>query len=101
MTAVSRQKLAHMLVWAFRDQKVETAKSPHRDALTLYCNVMALPLEEAAALVSCARSGIVPPSDPMMLARWTRGLCLLRELLAQPLCELELVQEGPAQASAA
>lgn len=92
MRAPSRQELALMLVWAFRDQQVETAPAPHADAQTLYHNVMALPVEEAAAIVSCARLGNVPPNDPLTLARWTRGLCLLRELIQQPLCDLEITK---------
>lgn len=92
MNAPSRQELALMLVWAFREQRVETASAPHADALTLYHNVMALPVDEAAAIVGCSRSGNVPPSDPLTLARWTRGLCLLRDLIQQPLCELEITK---------
>lgn len=92
MNAPSRQELALMLVWAFREQRVETAPAPHADALTLYHNVMALPVDEAAAIVSCARLGNVPPADPLTLARWTRGLCLLRDLIQQPLCELEITK---------
>ncbi len=92
-----------MLVWAFRDQKVESAYDPHADALTLYHNVMALPVEEAAAVISCARSGNIPPSDPLMLARWTRGVCLLREIIQQPMCELSIARperESPAATAA-
>ncbi len=81
-----------MLVWAFREQQVESARAPHADALTLYHNVMALPVDEAAAIVSCARSGNVPPSDPLLLARWTRGLCLLRDQIQQPLCDLAITR---------
>lgn len=92
MNAPSRQELALMLVWAFRDQQVESARAPHADALTLYHNVMALPVEEAAAIVGCARTGNVPPAHPLTLARWTRGLCLLRDLLQQPMCELEITK---------
>lgn len=91
-----------MLVWAFRDEKVESAVNPHTDALTLYCNVMALPVAEAAAVISHARSGNVSPSDPVALARWTRGLMLLREMLAQPMCTLSIAErEGVARASVA
>lgn len=92
MRTLSRQELALMLVWAFREQQVETALAPHTDALTLYHNVMALPVDEAAAIVSCARMGNVSPSDPLLLARWTRGLCLLRDLIQQPLCELTITK---------
>ncbi|WP_417582322.1 hypothetical protein [Pelagibacterium sp.] len=90
MKMLTRNELALMLVWAFRDQKVESAPNPHADALTLYCNVMALPVAEAATLVSHAREGQVPSSDPIALARWTRGLMLLREMLAQPMCSLTI-----------
>lgn len=101
MKALSRQELALMLVWAFREQKVETAHTPHADALTLYHNVMALPVDEAAAIVGCARAGNVPPSDPLLLARWTRGLCLLRELIQQPMCELTITEPEAEAATAA
>lgn len=103
MTAPSRQQLALMLVWAFRDQKVETAKTPHPDALTLFHNVIALPVDEAAALISCARSGDISPTDPIILARWTRGLFMLRDSLQQPLCDLEITKlaQRETEASAA
>lgn len=102
MKLLTRSELTMMLVWAFRDENVESARNPHVDALTLYCNVMALPIAEAAAVVSHARSGNVPPSDPVALARWTRGLMLLREMLAQPMCTLSIVEpENAAPASAA
>ncbi len=99
MKALSRNELALMLTWAFRDQKVETADKPHVDAQTLYNNVMALPIQEAATVVFHARSGNVPPSDPIALARWTRGLSMLREMLQQPMCELSIVE--PAHAARA
>jgi len=88
MKTFSRSELALMLVWAFREQGVESAINPHADALTLYCNVMALPVAEAATIVAYARSGKLPPSDPVALARWTRGLTLLREMLNQPMCSM-------------
>lgn len=89
---LTRNELALMLVWAFREQKVESTPNPHADALTLYCNVMALPVAEAATVVSHARSGNVSPTDPVALARWTRGLMLLREMLAQPMCTLSIAE---------
>lgn len=92
MKLLTRNELALMLVWAFHDEKVESAINPHVDALTLYCNVMALPVAEAAVVVSHARSGNVPPSDPVALARWTRSLTLLREMLAQPMCTLSIAE---------
>ncbi|AEQ51807.1 hypothetical protein [Pelagibacterium halotolerans] len=102
MKIPTRNELAVMLVWAFRDEKVESAINPHADALTLYCNVMALPVAEAAAVVSHARAGDVSPADPVALARWTRGLMLLREMLAQPMCTLSIAEpETMAQASVA
>lgn len=90
MRVPTRQELAILLVWAFREQRVETATAPHADALTLYHNVMALPVEEAAAIITCAREGDIRPANPILLARWMRGLCLLRELTEQPLCRLTL-----------
>lgn len=92
MKMLTRNELALMLVWAFREQKVESAPNPHVDALTLYCNVMALPVAEAATVVSHARSGNVSPSDPIALARWTRALMLLREMLVQPMCTLSIAE---------
>ena len=68
MKALSRNELALLLVWAFREQQVESAANPHLDALTLYCNVMALPVAEAATVVSYARRGDVPPTEPVALA---------------------------------
>lgn len=98
MKALTRNELSMLLVWAFRDENVEKAAAPHADARTLYCNVMALPLAEAAAVVVHARTGSVPPADPIALARWTRGLTLLRDMLQQPLCELSVTQEPQARA---
>ncbi|MCD7059939.1 hypothetical protein [Pelagibacterium xiamenense] len=89
MRALSRSELAMLLTWAFNEQKVETASNPHADALTLYYNVMALPVAEAATIVSHARAG-GPPEDPVKLAIWTRGLSMLCEMLQQPLCELQM-----------
>ncbi|HCO54372.1 MAG TPA: hypothetical protein DIT93_05050 [Pelagibacterium sp.] len=102
MKLLTRNELTLMLVWAFHDEKVESAINPHVDAHTLYCNVMALPVAEAAAVVSHARSGNVPPSDPVALARWTRGLMMLREMLTQPMCTLSIAEPEPmVRASAA
>lgn len=94
MKTLTRSELALLLVWAFREQRVESTATPHADALTLYCNVMALPVAEAATVVSHARNGEIPPSDPVALARWTKGLTLLRDMLEQPLCTLTTL--GPA-----
>lgn len=92
MKALTRNELSLLLVWAFREQQVESAPTPHVDALTLYCNVMALPVAEAATVVNHARSGNVPPGDPVALARWTKGLTLLRDMLQQPMCELSVIE---------
>ena len=92
MKALSRNELALLLVWAFREQQVESAANPHLDALTLYCNVIALPVAEAATVVSYARRGDVPPTEPVALARWTRGLSMLRDMLQQPLCSLSIIE---------
>lgn len=101
MKVPTRSELALMLIWAFRDERVESAVNPHVDATTLYCNVMALPIAEAATVVAHARSGNVPPSDPVALARWTRGLTLLREMLAQPMCTLSVTEPEQTKRSAA
>lgn len=93
MRRLSRNELALMLVWAFQDEHVETAHAPHPDAAVLYCNVIALPIAEASTLISHARRGNVQPTDPISLAHWTRGLNLLREMLAQPMCTLSLFGE--------
>lgn len=95
MKPLTRTELAQMLVWAFRDQRVETAINPPADALILYCNVIALPAVEAATIIAHARSGSVPPEHPIALARWTRGLTLLREMLTQPMCSLLESESGP------
>ena len=100
MKALSRNELSLMLVWAFGEQKVESAANPHVDALTLYHNVMALPIQEAATIVKYARAGEVPPTDPIDLARWTRGLCLLRDMLQQPMCELSIAEPERTNAAA-
>jgi hypothetical protein len=76
MKTLTRNELALMLVWAFRDQRVESAINPPADALTLYCNVIALPVAEAATI--------------MLLARWTCGLAMLRDMLDQPMCNLSI-----------
>lgn len=99
MKTLTRNELALMLVWAFRDEKVESAINPHVDATTLYCNVMALPVAEAATVVAHARSANVPPADPVALARWTRGLTLLREMLDQPMCTLSITEPEHAKRS--
>lgn len=102
MKALSRSELSLMLVWAFRDERVESAANPHVDAVTLYCNVMALPVAEAAAIVGHAREGNVPPIDPVALARWTRGVNLLRQMLQQPMCDLSIATpESPVAAEVA
>jgi len=90
MKTLTRNELALMLVWAFRDQRVESAINPPADALTLYCNVIALPVAEAATIMLHARTGNVPPSDPVALARWTCGMAMLRDMLDQPMCNLSI-----------
>lgn len=92
MRALSRAELTSLLVWAFQDQAVETASNPDADAWTLYCNVMALPVAEAATIVRCARKGEVPSTEPIELARWTRGLSFLGDMLQQPMCHLRIMQ---------
>ena len=101
MKVLGRNEVAMLLVWAFRDQRVETSANPHEDARTLYCNVMALPVPEAATLVAHARSANVPPTEPVALARWTRGVTLLRDMLAQPMCALSVIQTESRNASVA
>lgn len=91
MQALSRAELTSLLVWAFQDQSVETAPDPDADAVTLYCNVMALPVLEAATIVRFARAGMAPTSDPMDMARWTRGLCILGDMLQQPMSNLSML----------
>ncbi|WP_404403305.1 hypothetical protein [Pelagibacterium halotolerans] len=93
MRALSRSELSMLLTWAFNEQEVETAANPHVDALTLYFNVMALPVPEAVAIVTHARAGAAP-EDPVQLALWTRGLSLLCDMLQQPMCELEMFTRG-------
>lgn len=101
MHAISRQDVVDMLIWALFDQKVESASTPHPHALTIYCNVLALPIAEAATLISFARSNGERPTDPVQLARWMRGLCLLQEMLTQPMSGLPLGVPVPPMATRA
>lgn len=97
MPRLKTDDLVMMLVWAFRDERVETATHPPLDALTVYCNVIALPVAEAATIIRYAREGTIPQSDPLALARWTRGINLLRQYLEQPMSNLDDDFTWPAQ----
>ena len=46
-----------LLVWSFRDQKVETTRNPPEDALTVYWAVMALPEPYGSMVRQVARDG--------------------------------------------
>lgn len=49
-----------LLIWAFRDQRVETSGSPSEDALTVYWAVMALPEPHGTLVRQCAVAGTEP-----------------------------------------
>ncbi len=49
-----------LLVWAFRDQAVERALSPHPDATTVYWAVLALPAAHLRVIIHFAKLGAGP-----------------------------------------
>jgi hypothetical protein len=53
-----------LLVWAFRDEQVESAAEPDPDAVTVYWAVQALPLPHARAIIRFARLGNKPDWHP-------------------------------------
>ena len=67
-----------LLIWAFRDQDVETADAPHPDATTVYWAVMALPAAHTRIVSRFARLGMGPD--------WHAG--------PGPVVQLETVRKG-------
>lgn len=52
--------IQNLLVWAFREERVEKAQHPDPDAVTVYWAVLALPVPHAKAISHFARSGTAP-----------------------------------------
>lgn len=88
--------IADLLVWAFRDQKVETAAAPHPDATTVYWAVMALPVAHTRIISHFARVGMGPDwhaapdrvvrletvrKARLVYAQWVRALVVLQRTL--------------------
>jgi hypothetical protein len=85
-----------LLIWAFRDQAVETTRNPPEDALTVYWAVMALPEPHGSMVRQAARDGVAPdwrrPHGPVIsLAKvrkarsaytdWVQALVVLQRTL--------------------
>ena len=49
-----------LLVWAFRDQAVESRTNPHPDARTVYWTVLALPAAHLRVIIRYAKLGSGP-----------------------------------------
>lgn len=88
--------IADLLIWAFREQQVESAPDPHADATTVYWAVMALPDPHARIVSHFARVGEVPDwhAGPdrvvrletvrkarLVYAEWVRALVVLQRTL--------------------
>ncbi|HEV7278267.1 MAG TPA: hypothetical protein VGN80_18465 [Devosiaceae bacterium] len=101
--------IEQLLVWAFRDQAVETSSYAAEDAVTVYWAVLALPAPHCDIVRFSARSGDAPPwhVDPgpvTVLAEvrqararyreWVRALAVLQRALDGTLREFRTV--GPA-----
>ena len=98
-----------VLVWAFRDQAVETAVYAAEDAVTVYWAVLALPGEHCEIVRRAARSGAAPrwlaqPGPVTVLSEvrrarlqyreWVRALTVLQRTLNGTLHDFCIV--GPA-----
>ena len=85
-----------LLIWAFRDEKVEAAADPHPDATTVYWAVMALPAAHIRIISRFARSGSGPDwhagggtvvsiaavrKGRMVYAEWVRAMVVLQRTL--------------------
>lgn len=88
--------IADLLIWAFRDQQVESAAAAHPDATTVYWAVMALPHAHARIVSHFARVGVGPDwhAGPdrvvqldavrkarLLYAEWVRALVVLQRTL--------------------
>lgn len=93
---VATKDIADILVWAFRDEHVETALHAAEDAVTVYWAVLALPAHHGAIVKRCARLDRTPdwraPIGPVVslsaLRRarsdyrdWVRALTVLQRTL--------------------
>jgi len=98
-----------LLIWAFRDQAVETSVYAAEDAVTVYWAVLALPAMHCDLVRACARRGEAPPwhaapgpvtvLDDVRQARlryrqWVRALAVLQRALDGTLRDFRIV--GPA-----
>jgi hypothetical protein len=103
-----------LLVWAYRDEKVETNPSANRDALNVHWAVLALPPSYAEVIRHYARSGEPPTwrpnSGPVIVleearraralhGEWLRCLAVLRRALDGALLRFEV--SGPAAGAGA
>jgi len=85
-----------LLIWAFRDEKVEASPNPHPDATTVYWAVMALPAEHTRIISRFARMGSGPDwhagreavvsivavrKRRMIYAEWVRAMVVLQRTL--------------------
>jgi len=85
-----------LLIWAFRDQKVEEADKAHPDATTVYWAVMALPTGHTRIVSRFPRLGVGPDwqagPDPVVVleavrkartvyAEWVRAMVVLQRTL--------------------
>lgn len=86
-----------LLIWAFRNQSVETRSNPGGDALTVYWTVLALPPPHAAMIQRFAREGRRPDwhagrnrcvslegvrRSRRIYTEWVRTLMVLQRVLA-------------------
>jgi hypothetical protein len=91
-----RIDIRDLLIWAFRTQAVETRKTAHEDALTIYWAVLALPLPHATVIRRFAREGRTPDWRPgharcisldavrrsrRLYTEWVRALVVLQRTL--------------------
>lgn len=101
--------IEQVLIWAFRDQAVETSVYAAEDAVTVYWAVLALPAQHCDLVRFSARNGQPPPwhaapgpvtvLDEVRQARnayqqWVRALAVLQRVLDGTLREFRIV--GPA-----
>lgn len=100
--------IEELLVWAFRDQSVETSVCAAEDAVTVYWAVLALPAQHCDMVRRCARNSMAPPwhappgpvtvLDEVRQARsryrqWVRALAVLQRALDGTLRDFHIV--GP------
>lgn len=100
--------IEQLLVWAFRDQAVETSANAAEDAITVYWAVLALPALHCDIVRFSARGGDAPSwhvapgpvtvLDEVRQARsryrqWVRALAVLQRVLDGTLRDFRIV--GP------